>query len=168
MKYDVFISYASEDKNEIARPLAESLVKRGLRVWYDEFELKAGDRIRNAINQGIKDSRYGVIILSRHFFVKKWPREELDALAQIEGYSKIVILPLWHNVGVEDIKQFSPMLADRVGISTLEGIKKVANEICRVLLPEKQLRESFVFIPPGKFHRDITEHCRSANSKKKR
>lgn len=40
-EYDVFISHASEDKEEVARPLAEALRKNGLSVWYDEFELKS-------------------------------------------------------------------------------------------------------------------------------
>ena len=45
-EYDVFISHASEDKEEVARPLAEALRKNGLSVWYDEFELKIGDSLR--------------------------------------------------------------------------------------------------------------------------
>ena len=40
LEYDVFISHASEDKNSVVRPLAEALVARGLKVWYDEFELR--------------------------------------------------------------------------------------------------------------------------------
>jgi hypothetical protein len=38
-EWDVFVSHASEDKEAIARPLAESLRARGLRVWYDDFSL---------------------------------------------------------------------------------------------------------------------------------
>ena len=37
--YDIFISYAKEDKEVIALPLAETLSKRGYKVWYDEFAL---------------------------------------------------------------------------------------------------------------------------------
>src|SRR6185312_12727621 len=44
--FDVFISHASEDKNEVVRPLAEALRKGGLEVWYDEFELRIGDSLR--------------------------------------------------------------------------------------------------------------------------
>lgn len=42
--YDVFISHATEDKDDLVRPLAEALRERGLDVWYDEFELKVGAR----------------------------------------------------------------------------------------------------------------------------
>ena len=38
-KYEIFISHASEDKDDFVRPLAQALVEEGLSVWYDEFEL---------------------------------------------------------------------------------------------------------------------------------
>jgi hypothetical protein len=37
--WDVFISHASEDKESVARPLAEELISRGLKVWYDDLTL---------------------------------------------------------------------------------------------------------------------------------
>lgn len=36
---DLFISHASEDKEELVRPLAAELMKYGVDIWYDEFEL---------------------------------------------------------------------------------------------------------------------------------
>lgn len=48
--WDVFICHAWEDKEEIARPLAEALQQAGLRVWYDEFTLELGDSLRRSIN----------------------------------------------------------------------------------------------------------------------
>ena len=48
-QYDVFISHASEDKEEVVRPLANALKDEGLSVWYDEFELKIGDSLRGKI-----------------------------------------------------------------------------------------------------------------------
>jgi hypothetical protein len=52
-EYDVFISHASEDKEGIVRPLANALKNEGLRVWYDEFELKIGDSLRRKIDRGL-------------------------------------------------------------------------------------------------------------------
>ena len=46
MKYDIFISHASEDKADVARPLAAHLEHLGLKVWLDEFELTLGDSLR--------------------------------------------------------------------------------------------------------------------------
>ena len=50
--WDIFISHESEDKKEIARPLAEALRQAGLRVWYDEFVLKPGDSLSLKIREG--------------------------------------------------------------------------------------------------------------------
>ena len=78
--FDVFISHASEDKDELVRPLAEALKEEGLRVWYDEFELRIGSSLRRTIDRGIARSRFGVVVLSRPFFEKGWPAYELDGL----------------------------------------------------------------------------------------
>ncbi len=60
--YDVFICHATEDKKEIARPLAENLDLLGLNVWYDEFELRIGDSLRrkNRFGPGKEQIRCGL------------------------------------------------------------------------------------------------------------
>ncbi len=67
--WDVFVSYASEDKS-FARRLAHGLESAGLRVWFDETALEAGDSLRRAIDKGLKDSQYGVVVLSTNFLRK--------------------------------------------------------------------------------------------------
>src|SRR5262245_53890612 len=123
MMWDIYISYAWEDKDEVARPLANELIGLGLRVWYDEFTLHLGDSLRRTIDRGLKESRYGVIILSRSFFSKSWPTRELDALWSREISGPPVLFPIWHNVTREEVQRYSPILADRVAISTSRGIK---------------------------------------------
>lgn len=83
-EWDVFISYASEDKDAIARPLAESLKAKGLRVWHDDFALLVEDSLPKKIDHGLANSRFGIVILSRHFFEKHWPEQELSGLATRE------------------------------------------------------------------------------------
>jgi HEAT repeat protein len=131
--WDVFISYASEDSEEVAYPLAMALQKRGLKVWFDEFALKAGDSIRRSIDQGLSASRFAVVILSPHFFRKEWPSRELDGLVAREITSGKIILPVWHDLNAHEIAHFSPPLADRVGVSTQAGIAHVADEIQRAI-----------------------------------
>ena len=62
MKYDVFISHASEDKAEVALPLARYLEKFGLKVWLDEFELTVGDSLRRMIDYGLAMSRLAILV----------------------------------------------------------------------------------------------------------
>ena len=135
MDWDVFISHAWEDKEDIARPLAEALRRKGLRVWYDEFTLRVGDSLRRSIDHGLANSRYGVVILSPNFFAKEWPQKELDGLAAREVPGKKVILPVWHNITVDEIREYSPTLADRIAALSERGLEYVVEELLRVITP---------------------------------
>jgi hypothetical protein len=116
---DVFISHATEDKEEVARPLAEALRKLGLKVWYDEFELRVGDSLRRKIDNGLARSRFGIVVLSSSFFEKNWPQYELDGLVAKElQHGQKVILPLWHKLSKDEVMRFSPSLADKVALAT--------------------------------------------------
>jgi curved DNA-binding protein CbpA len=135
-EWDVFISHATEDKAEIARPLADALKAAGVRVWYDDFALTLGDSLRQSIDRGLAKSLFGVVILSPHFFEKHWPQQELNGLATREVEGEKVILPVWHNIGAEGVRNNSPMLADRKAVSTSEGVPVVVQKIMQVVRPE--------------------------------
>jgi hypothetical protein len=132
--YDAFISHASEDKSSLVRPLARALDKMGFRIWYDEFELKVGDSLRESIDKGLVNSRYGVVILSKAFFAKNWPKYELNGLTarEIEGHK--VILPVWHKITKGQILSYSPPLADKIAVTTKgKTITQVAKALAEVL-----------------------------------
>lgn len=131
--WDVFISHAWEDKEALARPLAKALEAAGLRVWYDEFTLKIGDKLGRSIDRGLANSRYGIVILSPNFFAKEWPQKELSGLVTREVDGSVVILPVWHNLSAEDVRRYSPSLADRVAANSDRGINQVVHELLRVL-----------------------------------
>jgi hypothetical protein len=59
VQWEAFISHAAEDKEGIARPLASELARLGLKVWFDEFTLRVGDRLLKSIDQGLDSSRFG-------------------------------------------------------------------------------------------------------------
>lgn len=129
---DVFISHASEDKDEVARPLARELIRRGLTVWFDEFELLVGDSLRAEIDRGLVMSRYGVVVLSSSFFEKRWPQAELDGLVAREfAEDHKVVLPVWHDIDHAGVAKHSPMLATRLATSTASGIAQVADDLQR-------------------------------------
>lgn len=130
---DVFISHAGEDKQEVARPLAEALVRRGYSVWFDEYELGVGDSLRRSIDAGLRSSRFGLVILSPSFFTKPWPQRELDGLVARATGEDLVILPVWHRVQVEDVRRFSPPLADLLAAVSDEGIDAVADRVAHAL-----------------------------------
>jgi hypothetical protein len=128
-KWDVFVSYASEDKADVARPLAHLLDRAGLRVWFDEFALRIGDRLSETIARGLATSRYGVVVVSPAFMAKKWPLNELAGPFALEGSERGLILPVWHKVSAGDVKEFNAILADRHAVDTRDGIERVAEAI---------------------------------------
>jgi hypothetical protein len=134
-EWDVFISYASEDREEIARPLAERLKAEGLRVWFDEFELKVGDSLRRSIDLGLSRSSCGVVIISHSFFAKEWPQRELDGLvARATAHpGGRLILPVWHGVGSEEVRKYSPTLADLVAVRTDDGLDYVVSQLLEAI-----------------------------------
>jgi hypothetical protein len=132
----LFICHASEDKLEIAEPLADALTELGYKVWYDKYTLKLGDSLRREIDKGLAACEYGVVILSNSFFEKEWPIRELDGLVALEtGDGKKRILPVWHNISAEDIRGFSPTLSDRLGVSTSRGMQYVVSAIVDAIQP---------------------------------
>ena len=128
MNWDIFVSHAFEDK-EFARALANALSKKGLRVWFDEFQLRVGDSLRRSIDYGLSKSRFGAVVLSPSFFAKEWTQKELDALTARETKGKKIILPIWHNISAQEIRRYSPTLADRFAIDSVVGIDKTVDTL---------------------------------------
>lgn len=132
--WDVFISHASQDKDEIVRPLAIALRGQGLRVWYDESELRIGDSLRRKIDQGIAHSAFGVVVLSAAFFAKNWTQYELDGLVTRTVDGEQVLLPLWHKITKSEVMAQSPSLADKLARSTTDfTLDEIAAEIADIV-----------------------------------
>jgi len=128
-QWDVFISHASEDKNSFVRPLAEALQASGLSPWYDETALTVGDSLRRKIDEGLANSRYGIVVLSHSFFAKEWPQQELDGLLGKEVAGTKVILPVWHDITFEEVRGYSPILSGRVAAKSSEGLDTVVRKL---------------------------------------
>lgn len=137
MGWDVFISHASEDKESVARPLASILSDAGVSVWLDEDELGLGDSLRQTIDGGLSQSRFGVIILSNAYFSKDWTQRELNALLSLESPRHKVILPILHGIDHKAVLKHSPLLADKLAIDTSRGLKYVALEIMKIVSPSE-------------------------------
>ncbi|HSU54154.1 MAG TPA: toll/interleukin-1 receptor domain-containing protein [Candidatus Dormibacteraeota bacterium] len=185
VRFDVFISHASEDKEHFVRDLAAELTRLGLKVWFDEWTLTIGDSLRQKIDEGLIASDYGVVVLSRNFFAKKWPQAELDGLFAREMAGRKVILPVWHNVTSEDVLQHSPMLAGKLAAPTEEGVSIVAQKLFAAIRPTMPLTSasmvvtnSFVRPKPGihsggkfsvelgKRHRHLRENILRINARR--
>jgi hypothetical protein len=128
--WDAFICHASEDKEAVARPLAQMLNARNMKVWFDDDIITLGDSLRSSIDYGLANSTFGIVILSPSFFRKKWTILELNGLLAKQISAK-TILPVWHEVDHDFVARHSPILADMRAVSTANGLRPVVDEIVR-------------------------------------
>src|SRR3989344_4981261 len=127
-KFDVFICHASEDK-DFVDSLADKLRKADIEVWYDDFRLGWGDDLRSAIDNGLKNSLFGIVVFSKSFLAgKKWTEYELNGLFAREKKGQKVILPIWHEITRDDIAKYSPSLADRFAKSS-NSVNEIIQEL---------------------------------------
>lgn len=128
--YDVFISHASEDKKDFVDPLVATLQDAGIRVWYDALEMQWGKSLREQIDNGIKRSKFAILVLSKSFFAKQWTKRELDGILAKQDITGAAPLPIWYDIGFEEVYEFSPTLS---GIFSLTTDKNSISDICRAL-----------------------------------
>lgn len=140
--YDAFISHAVEDKLGIANELSGRLEAAGLTIWYSGSELNAGDSVNDVILEGLRKSRYGIVILSKNYLAKNWTMKELHFLMSKERPDRKVILPVLYDVTPEDLAAKDIDLADRFALRADKGmdhlVKKLVAEITRGKQTEKR------------------------------
>ncbi len=162
-EHDAFISHASEDKKTIVRRLVDGLTAKGYRIWFDEFSLKVGDSLRRSIDKGLRNSRFGIIILSKAFFSKEWPNYELDGLLEIDLENPGMILPIWHGINKKDIMAYSTSLADRVAIAT--GKQPLSQIITK--LEQKLGEDCYLLDRRGQLKRAAKKICVDTGDRKR-
>jgi TIR domain len=130
-----FICHDSRDKEVIARPIAIGLSELMCPVWYDEFSLKVGDRLRESIEKGLKECKKCVLVLSPQFLGNTgWTRAEFNSIFTRELIEKEdFLLPVWFGVSKEQVFAYSPSLADRVGANWDLGIEEVVRRLYRAI-----------------------------------
>ena len=132
-EWDVFVSYAGEDK-ATASELAAELEALDIRAWFAKTELTIGMGLRRSIDYGLAHSRFGAVLMSHAFFRKEWPQRELDGIVALQVGGRQRVLPIWHGLSHDDMLGYSPTLADTVAARTSDStIKEIAAEIARVV-----------------------------------
>jgi hypothetical protein len=131
-----FISHDSRDKENMARPIAIALSKLMSPVWFDEFTLKVGDRLRESIERGLQECKKCVLVLSRNFLTNTgWTKVEFNSIFTRELMEQTdFVLPVWAGVTKQQVFDYSPSLADRVAVDWSLGLDEVVRRLHRSLL----------------------------------
>ncbi|MEO1133600.1 MAG: toll/interleukin-1 receptor domain-containing protein, partial [Cyanobacteria bacterium J06639_1] len=74
--YDILLRYHRSQRGWV-RQLAERLDREGIKVWFDEWMLQAGDDRRVALRRAIDESAHVALVLSEDFVNDPWPQDEL-------------------------------------------------------------------------------------------
>lgn len=158
--WDIFISYASEDRQAVAIPLAKALSDQGLKVWFDQYELAAGDSLFESIGGGIGESKNAVVILSPTYFTKSWAQNELKNIYSLKTSGEIVkIIPIWYNLTAKDISNYAPLLSDFVALQWEYGLDIVVQSVIRAIHAEKgELSIPFPYLLSGELRQSLSRN----------
>ena len=135
-EYDVFISHAWEDKEDFVNDFVKDLNSLGVTTWYDKSQILWGDSMRKKIDEGLKKSRFGIVILSPNYIAegKYWTKAELDGLFQLESINGKKLLPIWHKLTKKEVMDFSPTIAGKLAMNTSSLTSKEIAEKMQALL----------------------------------
>ena len=116
---DVFLCHAWDDRKEAAKELHDLLESRGVSVWFSEKDVLLGATLLREIDKGLAKSRIGIVLVTPAL-LSRLAREgiadkELSALL-----ARDLLVPIMHNTTYEDLREVSPLLGSRSGLSTAE------------------------------------------------
>ena len=126
-EYDVFISHANADKEALIEELYNSLNKLGVKIFYDKETLEWGDKFKDKILEGTKKSEFAIIVISTNFFGREWTERELSEFLNRQNQNgQKLILPILHNITIEQLKEKYPSIAD---IQAIDSSKYTCDQI---------------------------------------
>lgn len=114
---DVFLCHAWDDRQGDAKTLHDLLESRGVSVWFSEKDVALGTSLLREIDKGLVKSRVGIVLVTPAL-LRRLPAagvadKELSALLATEQ-----LVPIVHNTTYEALRNVSPLLASRSGLST--------------------------------------------------
>lgn len=130
---DVFLCHAWDDRQGAAKELHDLLVSRGVSVWFSEKDVSLGMPLMRAIDKGLANSRIGLVLVTPALLVRL-PKEgiadrELSALL-----ARDQLVPIVHNTTYEALREVSPLLGSRSGLSTAEeSMAEVATKLAELV-----------------------------------
>ena len=130
---DVFISYASADKKKYIDKLTAALSHAGVTFWIDNIEIKWGDSVILKINEGLANSKLGLVCFSNAFLKRPWPEAEMSAVLGLQNASCAKrMIPLILNSKDAVLAQY-PLLNGLAYREFSMGPRKVAAEIASLV-----------------------------------
>lgn len=117
---DYFLCHAWDDRAGSAKELHDMLESRRVSVWFSEKDVSLGTSLLREIDKGLAKSRVGIVLVTpallRRLQCESIADKELSALL-----ARDQLIPIVHGTTYEDLRNVSPLLASRSGLSTREN-----------------------------------------------
>lgn len=116
---DTFLCHAWDDRKGAAKELHDHLESRGVSVWFSEKDVVLGASLLREIDKGLASSRVGIVLVTPAFL----RRVEAEGIADKELSALLardLLVPIVHDTTYEALREVSPLLGSRSGLSTTE------------------------------------------------
>jgi len=133
---DIFLCHAWDDRKNSAKELHDLLEKNGVTVWFSEKDVLLGSPLLREIDKGLVKSRVGIVLVTPSFLKRikgsGVADKELSALL-----ARDLLIPILHETTFEDLREVSPLLGSRSGLSTDEdSLSDIADKLAELVTPE--------------------------------
>ncbi|MDK1378164.1 toll/interleukin-1 receptor domain-containing protein [Sinorhizobium sp. 6-117] len=116
---DIFLCHAWDDRRGAAKELHDLLESLGVSVWFSEKDVALGTGLLREIDKGLAKSRVGIVLVTpallRRLEGEGIADKELSVLL-----ARDLLVPIVHDTTYDALREVSPMLASRSGLSTAE------------------------------------------------
>lgn len=104
----IFIGFSSIDRYEVVESILYHLANYGIAIWYDRHKMRIGDFYCENFTDGIRNSKYAILILSNNIAEAKCFAEEMECIEEQLNKGNITIFPLLYKIKPNEIpKQYS-------------------------------------------------------------
>lgn len=132
---DVFLCHAWDDRKDVAKELHDLLESKGVSVWFSEKDVLLGSPLLREIDKGLAKSRVGIVLVTPAFLKRLAgagiAEKELSALL-----ARDLLVPILHETTYEELRDVSPLLGSRSGLSTSEEpMEELAAKLAELVAP---------------------------------
>lgn len=133
---DIFLCHAWDDRKGAAKELHDILESKGVSVWFSEKDVALGSPLMREIDKGLIKSRVGIVLVTPSFLKRITGAgiadKELSALL-----ARDLLIPIVHDTTYENLRDASPLLGSRSGLSTIEdSMVEIASKLAELVTPE--------------------------------
>lgn len=116
---DVFLCHAWDDREGVAKDLCDLLEGGDVTVWFSEKDVALGAPLLRAIDKGLARTRAGIVLVTPAL-LSRLANEGIADKELSELLAREQLVPVVHGTTFEELREVSPLLASRAGLSTAD------------------------------------------------